>query len=228
MNKKRILWILLDLVFLIIFNTIFFLLGGVHNKSSVWVAYGFIHFSYIMLLFTPSLCKRRTEQIEMRLSVDSVSLLYFWVTFVIGVVFIIVKPDTVKICVVANVVITGVYAIVPLTLLLANEYTADNLDIHDKELDYVKRGSTELRAIIGLANDKKTAKQMEFLYDLIYSSPVKSHPSVKAYERNVLALIEQLRTDIANEDDTNIYSTMDKIKKNAELRNRNLQMQSQR
>ena len=40
MNKKRILWILLDLVFLIIFNTIFFLLGGVHNKSSVWVAYG--------------------------------------------------------------------------------------------------------------------------------------------------------------------------------------------
>lgn len=44
MNKKRILWILLDLVFLIIFNTIFFMLGGVHNKTSVWVAYGFIHF----------------------------------------------------------------------------------------------------------------------------------------------------------------------------------------
>lgn len=228
MNKKRILWILLDLVFLIIFNTIFFLLGGVHNKSSVWVAYGFIHFSYIMLLFTPSLCKRRTEQIEMRLSVDSVSLLYFWVTFVIGVVFIIVKPDTVKICVVANVVITGVYAIVLLTSLLANEYTADNLDIHDEELDYIKRGSTELRALIDLVNDKKTAKQMEFLYDLIYSSPVKSHPSVKAYERNVLALIEQLRIDIANGDDTNIHSIMDKIKENAELRNRKLQVQSQR
>lgn len=228
MNKKRILWILLDLVFLIIFNTIFFLLGGVHNKSSVWVAYGFIHFSYIMLLFTPSLCKRRTEQIEMRLSVDSVSLLYFWVTFVIGVVFIIVKPDTVKICVVANVVITGVYAIVLLTSLLANEYTADNLDIHDEELDYIKRGSSELRALIDLVNDKKTAKQVEFLYDLIYSSPVKSHTSVKAYERNVLALIEQLRIDIANGDDTNIHSIMDKIKENAELRNRNLQMQSQR
>ena len=228
MNKKRILWILLDLVFLIIFNTIFFLLGGVHNKSSVWVAYGFIHFSYVMLLFTPSLCKRRTEQIEMRLSVDSVSLLYFWVTFVVGVVFIIVKPDTVKICVVANVVITGVYAIVLLTSLLANEYTADNLDIHDEELDYVKRGSSELRALIGLANDKKTARQMEFLYDLIYSSPVKSHPSVKVYERNVLALIEQLRTDIANGDDTNIHSIMDKIKENAELRNRKLQVQSQR
>ena len=228
MNKKRILWILLDLVFLIIFNTIFFLLGGVHNKSSVWVAYGFIHFSYIMLLFTPSLCKRRTEQIEMRLSVDSVSLLYFWVTFVIGVVFIIVKPDTVKICVVANVVITGVYAIVLLTSLLANEYTADNLDIHDEELDYIKRGSSELRALIDLVNDKKTAKQVEFLYDLIYSSPVKSHPSVKAYERNVLALIEQLRIDIANGDDTNIHSIMDKIKENAELRNRKLQVQSQR
>lgn len=228
MNKKRILWILLDLVFLIIFNTIFFLLGGVHNKTSVWVAYGFIHFSYVMLLLTPSLCKRRSEQIEMRLSVDSVSLLYFWVTFVIGVVFIIVKPDTVKICAVANVVITGVYAIVLLTSLLANEYTADNLDIHDEELDYIKRGSSELRALIDLVNDKKTAKQVEFLYDLIYSSPVKSHPSVKAYERNVLALIEQLRIDIANGDDTNIHSIMDKIKENAELRNRNLQMQSQR
>ena len=40
MNKKQVLWILLDLVFLIIFNTIFFLLGGVHNKASVWVVYG--------------------------------------------------------------------------------------------------------------------------------------------------------------------------------------------
>lgn len=228
MNKKRILWILLDLVFLIIFNTIFFMLGGVHNKASVWMAYGFIHFSYVTLLLTPYLCKRTSERIEMRLSVDSVSLLYFWVTFVMGVVFIIVKPDTVKICVVANVVITGVYAIVFLTSLLANEYTADNLDIYDEELDYVKRGSSELRALIGLTNDKKTAKQVEFLYDLVYSSPVKSHPSVKVYEGNVLALIEQLRTDIANGDDTNIHSTMDKIKENAELRNRGLQIQSQR
>ena len=40
MNKKSILFILLDLVFLAVFNTVFFVVGGTNHPASVWVAYG--------------------------------------------------------------------------------------------------------------------------------------------------------------------------------------------
>ena len=34
MNKKRTLWILLDLVFLIVFNVVFFVAGGTDHPAS--------------------------------------------------------------------------------------------------------------------------------------------------------------------------------------------------
>ena len=46
MKKKIALWIILDLIFLIVFNTVFFVAGGADHPASVWISYGFIHFAY--------------------------------------------------------------------------------------------------------------------------------------------------------------------------------------
>ena len=42
MNKKTVLWIILDLIFLAIFNTVFFVMTGLQHPASVWISYGFI------------------------------------------------------------------------------------------------------------------------------------------------------------------------------------------
>lgn len=62
MNKKSLLYILLDLIFLAVFNTVFFVVGGTEHPASVWIAYGFIHFSYIMVLVTPFLVRKIVTQ----------------------------------------------------------------------------------------------------------------------------------------------------------------------
>ena len=42
MNKKKIvLGILLDLVFLVVFNVCFFVIGGTNHSVAAWMAYGF-------------------------------------------------------------------------------------------------------------------------------------------------------------------------------------------
>ena len=64
MRKKNVLWILLDLVFLIVFNVVFFVAGGTDHPASVWISYGFIHFSYIMLLITPILIRKSVNTIQ--------------------------------------------------------------------------------------------------------------------------------------------------------------------
>ena len=62
MNKKQVLWILLDLVFFIIFNVVFFVAGGTEHKASVWISYAFIHVAYIMLVITPLLVRKTTNK----------------------------------------------------------------------------------------------------------------------------------------------------------------------
>jgi len=58
MVKKTVLWIILDLIFLAIFNAMFFILGGREHNVSVWLSYAFIHFAYLMLILTPILIRK--------------------------------------------------------------------------------------------------------------------------------------------------------------------------
>ena len=58
MNKKTGLWIALDLIFVIVFNVVFFTLLGGEHPASVWVAYAFIHIAYIMVVVTPFLTRK--------------------------------------------------------------------------------------------------------------------------------------------------------------------------
>ena len=96
MNKKSVLWILLDLVFLIVFNTVFFVAGGMSHVPSVWIAYGFIHFSYIMVLVTPFLIRKSSSAAVFGFSIYSISATYFFVEFIVGAFFIILKQDSYK------------------------------------------------------------------------------------------------------------------------------------
>lgn len=49
MIRKSVFWTLLDLVFLIAFNLIFFIVSGLTHTISVWISYTFIHISYVMV-----------------------------------------------------------------------------------------------------------------------------------------------------------------------------------
>ena len=61
MSKKGILWILLDLIFLAVFNAIFFVAIETKQPASVWIAYGFIHFAYLMVIATPLLIRKSSS-----------------------------------------------------------------------------------------------------------------------------------------------------------------------
>lgn len=54
MVKKTILTILLELIFVILFNVIFFMVGGTEHEASVWISYGdigLITLSLIAILY---------------------------------------------------------------------------------------------------------------------------------------------------------------------------------
>ena len=222
MSKKQTLWILLDLVFLIVFNAVFFVAGGVNHPASVWISYGFIHFAYILLLITPFLIRKSTNTAVLGFPLYSISSAYFIVAFVAGLVFIFIHPESYKMALIVQVIIAGIYAIMLFSHMIANESTADSIRQHEMELQYVREASCKLKRIMDSISDKQLCKKVEKLYDLLHSSPVKSNNSVRDYELAVLDLIDVLEGNVNRHDISAAEITVNKIKRNASERNRRL------
>lgn len=103
-------------------------------------------------------------------SLYSISAVYFWVEFLVGLVLVFVCSDSYKASLVVQVIIAGIYAILLISNLIANEHTADSIECHEDEVAYVKDVSSRIKQLIGKASDKKANKEIEKAYDLLHSS----------------------------------------------------------
>ncbi len=222
MNKKKVLWILLGLIFLIVFNVVFFVLTGTEHSSTVWISYGFIHFAYLMLLVTPFLIRKSSSSAVFGFSLYSISSMYFLIAFIIGIIFIAVNPESYKICLVTNIILAGLYVAMLIYNIIVNESTADSIERHEIELRYVKESSAKLKSILEKTSDRKIKKLVEKAYDTVHSSPIKSNNSVRDIELTVMELIDDLNNSVNSGDTENVKALVNQIVNQAEERNRRL------
>ena len=139
MKKSNGLWIMLYLIFLIIFNAVFFIAGGSEHPASVWVSYGFIHFSYLMLVVTPFLVRKETSAAVFGFSLYTISSVYFFVELVTGIIFILISSESYKAALLVQLVIAGLYAACLISNMIANEHTADSQEKRQHQIDYIKK-----------------------------------------------------------------------------------------
>ena len=225
MKRINILWLLLDSLFIIVFNLLFFMLGDAGNpQTSVWICYGFIHFAYFVLLLTPLLVRKGNTSTDYRRPLYVATTSYFLVELLVGVTLILIAPETVKVTIIIQVVLAAIFLGWLLMHLIANEHTADNIKRHETELQYVKISSAKLQSVLQQITDRAIAKKVERVYDLIHSSPVRSNADVRSLEQQVINEIEQLINIVCQNETEQIVSTADKIYRLAEERNRQLKI----
>ncbi len=224
MKKINILWASLNLIFLIAFNALFFMLGGKDHSATVWISYGLIHFSYLMLLATPYFVRGGGASSFYGRPLYSISYTYFLVELITGIIFILITTANIKLILTIQIVVTAIYAYFLLSNLIANEYTADSVIRHEIELQYIKESSAKLNSILRQISDNKMIKKVEYAYDLIKSSPVKSSYEVQAIEQEVIDEIENLREAVGQNNPEQIIGIVKKICTLAEDRNRQLKL----
>lgn len=222
--KKKVLWALLDFVFLVVFNTVFFTLGGYEHPASVWLSYGFIHFAYVMILATPFLIRTGSNAGVFGFSMYSISAVYFFIEFIAGLVFIFMRADSMKAALVTQVILAGIYAIVLLSNLIANEHTGDAADKKEKEAAYIKTASSRVQALIGRIEDKKASKAMEKAYDVLHASPTKTTASLKSLETQITHKVALLEEAVSSNDAVSVITLSGEIVSLAEDRNRKLRL----
>lgn len=225
MNKKTVLWGILDLIFLVVFNTIFFVVGGTDHVASVWIAYGFIHFAYVMLLITPFLMRKNIRATILGLPLHLISSVYFLTAFVVGIVFVLLKAESYKASLLFQVIIAGVYGILLVVNLIANEHTQAAEQRHAEEVGYIKEAASRVEALIGRLNDKKVNKALEKAYDILHSSPVRTTPAVAEIESNIMRLIADLEEAVLANNESDVIVTARGIVIMAEDRIRALKQQ---
>ncbi len=224
MDKKGVLWAILDLIFLIVFNTVFFVAGGTEHTASVWISYGFIHFAYLMVLVTPRLVRKSSSAAVFGFALTSISSVYFLVEFAVGLIFVFMESESFKAALIVQIIIAGLYAIVLVAHMLANESTADSLERHEDEVAFIKTASSRVKPLLGKARDKKADKAMEKAYDLIHSSPSRSSPAVHALESAVMSRISDLADAVQAGNVDLVIATAGEIISAMEERNRKLRL----
>lgn len=226
MKRVNILWLLLNSLFIIVFNLLFFMLGDVcaaESKTpiSVWISYGFIHFAYFLFLATPFFVRKNKNSHTYDKPLYTITASYFIAELIAGVTLILIAPETVKVAIIIQVVLAATFIAWLLIYLIANEHTAVSVERHETELQFIKQSSAQVKAILEQITDKPTAKKVEQLYDLLHSSQTKTHNNVRPLEEEILREIHNLdRT--ADNDLTQISILADKIIKLTEKRNREL------
>lgn len=222
MDKKKRLQILMNLIFIVVFNVCFFIVLGLNHRSSGWISYIFIHISYIMLICTPFFVRETKNKLVIGFPLYKISQNYFILTLTSGLIFILWNLESYKISLTIHLILSGVYGVLLLANMIANEHTVDNIEKQSLELIYVKDASSRLKSILSYIDDRKLYKKIERVYDLLHSSPSKSNESVRHYELTVLELIDILEHNVEVGDVSEIELTIKKIERNASERNNKL------
>lgn len=224
MNKKSVLWIILDLVFLIVFNTVFFVAGGFEHPASVWLSYGFIHFAYLMVIATPFLIRKSSSAAVFGFSLYSISSTYFLIEFAVGLIFIFLRQESVKAALIVQIIIVGIYAVILISHLLANESTADSIERREEEVSYIKTAASRVKALIGKLDNKKANKEVEKVYDLLHSSPTRTISSAHSLEMEIKNKISELEGAVAAKDNDVVITLSGELLQTIEERNRKIRL----
>ena len=220
MNKKSILWILLDSIFVIVFNVIFFFIIGPDHNGTAWVSYAFIMLAYILLVFTPVMIHQSESKAIFGFSLYSVGAFYFLVELIVGTVFILVSDVPFKVALLVHIILFAIYAVILISNIIANAKTAEVEVTRKQDLQYVKEASTRLRGIMDGISDKRLKKQVEKAYDIIYASPTGTNMQAKDTEYQILQMIRQTETAVSVQDNNQIADLSERIINLANERNR--------
>lgn len=224
MKRSKVLWIAACLLFVGIFNAIFFIAGGTEHITSVWISYGFIHFACLMLLCTNSLTPKSKNRAVLGFPLYIVSSIYLIVELVVGVVYILAAPYNYTGALLIQLVIAALYGVIFIVNMIANEHTAGTEAERQYEIMFIKTASSKLKSIMGGISDDADRRKIERIYDAVRSSPAKSNPDLYQAEKDIMYAIEKIESALSRGEADRISILADSLLSAVNERNQKLRL----
>jgi len=210
MSKTAKLWIIIHLIFLATFNTIFFILKGTDNPASVWISYGAIHLAYILVWFIRFF---RLKEASL-FGISSVMIMhgYLYLQIFVGLLFIAFSPEGWKFAFILQLMILAVSMSLFLISTIAGKHASDGKPMLDEltkaamTTDYIKLAKTNLDILQRGTLDMDIKKYVVDVLDVFNSGVSQEKNTQKlqdlsfvfssAVGRNDIIAIESAKADL--------------------------------
>lgn len=226
--KKTSLSILISgAIFLAVFNLLFFVIGEPPHPASVWIAYGFIHGSLILALVIPLISSGKKHFAVLSTVSYVFTGLYFGLTFIVCLIFIFTAPESsglIKASWVIPTVLLALFLISFIPVAFANAHTNQEVARQGREAKFVQNISSKVKFLRDCVDDVPTMKELDVLYNVIASSPIKSSPDVKDLEIRMISQLTELEEAVDKKDFESVKAICTKLSRGVQERNRILQL----
>ena len=193
MKKTNVLWIIIDSIGLIVFNALFFVIGGTEHVFSVWLSYAFIHLAYIMLIVTPVLVRGGRSGTIFGFSIYSISTGYFLLQLAAGTVLVLLIKllplEGIGVALLVSLCIAGLYGILLLVSMITGERSGGTDGRRQPQALSIKETAIRMKAVLDKVNDKTAKKRVEKVYNALRSSSSKSYPELAQIDSYIVQSI---------------------------------------
>lgn len=190
--KSAFFKMVIGLVFLALFNILYFIVGGIEHTYLDWVCYGFIHASYLMILITPLFCLSNKKMSVQSSTLYLIVFFYFIIELVVGLLFIYFKPQTNTWAIIVQSVLLAIFLVLQLASVLANDATNKSLKKQEVESINIESLVLRLRESMRMVSDVEARRLVKLCVDAVNSSPRESFSEVAEAETAMQVAVDDL------------------------------------
>lgn len=219
MNSKQIMRTVVYIGYIIIYNLIFFMKGGMDSSTAGWIAYGFVWLAILISYIAPLYCKNYKRIPENLVTNYTFSWIYSAVTIVFNAIVILLKIKSVPLTLILNLIFAVLYLQQLFYSLRVNYEVETNLERTDAERQFVRDVSKKLQMCRQMTDDAALKKEIEKAYDAVRSCPLKSNDMAMNYEIKIIGLTDTLESKMDNNQNQEVPGIVQDILSNVKKRN---------
>ena len=219
MNSKQIIRTVVYIGYIIIYNLIFFMKGGMDSSTAGWIAYGFVWLAILISYIAPLYCKNYKRIPENLVTNYTFSWIYSAVTIVFNAIVILLKIKSVPLTLILNLIFVVLYMQQLFYSLRVNYEVETNLERTDAERQFVRDVSKKLQMCRQMTDDAALKKEIEKAYDAVRSCPLKSNDMAMNYEIKIIGLTDTLESKMDNNQNQEVPGIVQDILSNVKKRN---------
>ena len=219
MNSKQIMRTVVYIGYIIIYNLIFFMKGGMNSSTAGWIAYGFVWLAILISYIAPLYCKNYKRIPENLVTNYTFSWIYSAVTIVFNAIVILLKIKSVPLTLILNLIFVVLYMQQLFYSLRVNYEVETNLERTDAERQFVRDVSKKLQMCRQMTDDAALKKEIEKAYDAVRTCPLKSNDMAMNYEIKIIGLTDTLESKMDNNQNQEVPGIVQDILSNVKKRN---------
>lgn len=198
--KTTLIRIVFTLVFLVVFNTLFFLLSGTDNPTSVWVSYAYIHVAYFTILFLPILKTKGDASYYLSSVLYGQAITYFILELIAGVVFIIYRMESPVWSLVVQTALWLIFVVLILGNAWANQATAQSLEKRKQDIDAYQSMRMSLKRLMAKTDKPELKRLIADCSDKLEASSSRQTQESEKIDIEIEQAIASLRQSITDGD----------------------------